>query len=61
MRNRLRKEDITDGTVAEALGMSRTQLNQMFNHAQPMRLIYKWALIGYMVMRRANQQGPSKL
>ena len=54
IRNRLRRDEITDGAIAEELGVSRTQWNQMLNHAQPMRRVYSFAVIGYMVMAKAN-------
>ena len=56
IRNRLRREKVTDEAIASTLGVSRVQWNQMLNEAQPMRLVYKYAVIGYMVERKLNQR-----
>ena len=55
IRDRLRKEGITDGAVSDALGCSRTQWNQMLNGHQPMRRVYRYAVIGYLIMRKTNR------
>lgn len=54
IRNRLRRAGVADGSIANELGVSRTQWNQMLNGHQPMRLVYKFAVIGYMVMLKVN-------
>lgn len=54
IRNRVRREGVTDTQLSATLGMSRVQLNQMFNGHQPMRMVYKYAIVGYLIMRKAN-------
>lgn len=55
IRNRLRKEDIKDGQLAEILGCSRTHINQMLNHATPMRKVYRYAIIAVIMELRRNK------
>lgn len=54
IRNRVRKEGITDGQLADILGCNRTHLNQMFNGRQPMRVIYRYAIFAVIIERRRN-------
>ena len=56
IRNRLRRDGVTDGELAKALGVSRTQMNQMLNERQPMRTVYRWAVLGYLLLRQRNQR-----
>ena len=56
IRNRLRREQVTDEAISSTLGVSRVQWNQMLNGHQPMRLLYKYAVVGYMVGRRLGQR-----
>jgi hypothetical protein len=53
---RLRREGVADGAIADTLGVSRVQWNQMLNGHQPMRLVYKFAVVGYMVGLRVNKR-----
>jgi hypothetical protein len=55
IRNRVRKEGIGDGQLAEILGCSRTHINQMFNHAAPMRRIYRYAIMAVILELRRNK------
>jgi len=56
IRNRLRRDGITDEAISSAMGLSRVQLNQMLNGHQPMRRVYLYAVIGYMVTLKANRK-----
>ena len=56
IHSRLRREGVTDAAISDTLGVSRVQWNQMLNGHQPMRLVYKFAVIGYMVARKLNQR-----
>jgi len=51
----VRKEGITDGQLADILGCSRTHINQLFNHATPMRVLYRYAIIAVIVELRRNK------
>ena len=61
IRNRLRRDGISDAEVAKALGCSRTQWNQMLNERQPMRTVYRWAVLGYLMVRKKNERLSSLL
>lgn len=54
IRDRVRREGISDGQLADMLGCSRTHVNQMFNHAAPMRIVYRWAIIAIIAELRRN-------
>lgn len=56
IRNRLRKDRITDNKLAAVLGVSRTQINQMLNGRQPMRRVYRYAIMSAMVEITRNKQ-----
>ena len=55
IRSRVRKEGITDGQMAEYLGCSRSHINQMFNHAAPMRVVYRYAIIAVIAELHRNK------
>ncbi len=52
IRDRVRREGISDGQLADILGVSRTHMNQMLNNRQPMRLVYRYAIIAVILELR---------
>ena len=55
IRDRVRAEGLTDSQLGDILGCSRTHINQMFNHAAPMRIVYRYAIIAVLTEIRRNK------
>lgn len=46
LREKLRSIGVTHETLAETLGVSRTQITLMLSEASPMRTVYRYAIDG---------------
>ena len=56
IRARLRKEEIPISQLSQVLGVSRTHLSQMFNHRQPMRVLYRYAILAVLLEIKRNRR-----
>ena len=61
IRDTLRDAGISDQQIANILGVSRTNMNLMFNHLSPCRTIYRWAIAAVLAWDKSELDAVRKL